>query len=252
MLSLQQRTLTKSRPSHADPAHPCVPSLPQILNLHPDISEDDLKELFRPFGEINYVKVVRDPMGVSTGEGYVQYADKPMADTATKHFNGFDIAGRKLTVQVAPVFTPAGGLPQLLPQLLPMGAPGGSTGALPGPPGLPLPPGAAPADAAGANGAGGNEVDDLEEAETKTFRLNAQSRAALMTKLASSAGLQAPPTFLGGAAPGGSTGAAAAASNLHVPQTVLLDQGLLGPASPIPTPCILLKNSEFLRMGGHG
>ena len=32
--------------------------------------------------------------------------------------------------------------------------------------------------------------------------------------------------------------------HLQVPPEVLDDQGLLGPASPIPTPCLLLKNSE--------
>ena len=71
----------------------------QILNLHPDISDDDLRELFRPFGEINYVKVERAP-GAAASEAFVQYADKPMADNAIKHFNGFEIAGRRLTVQV--------------------------------------------------------------------------------------------------------------------------------------------------------
>ena len=39
----------------------------QILNLHPGISEEDLKELFLPFGNINYLKVVRNPVGQSTG-----------------------------------------------------------------------------------------------------------------------------------------------------------------------------------------
>jgi len=32
---------------------------------------------------------------------------------------------------------------------------------------------------------------------------------------------------------------------------VLDDQGMLGPASPIPTPCLLLKNSECLRAWVH-
>jgi len=44
----------------------------QILNLHPEISEDELKDLFQAFGAINYVKIVRDPMGASTGEAYLQ------------------------------------------------------------------------------------------------------------------------------------------------------------------------------------
>lgn len=37
----------------------------------------------------------------------LQYTDKPMADKAAQHFNGFEIAGRKMTVQVAPVYAMA-------------------------------------------------------------------------------------------------------------------------------------------------
>jgi hypothetical protein len=48
------------------------------------------------------------------------------------------------------------------------------------------------------------QVDDLDEAETRSFRLNAQSRVALMSRLANSAGLQAPPSFYG---PGGAAAA---------------------------------------------
>lgn len=42
------------------------------MNLHPEVGEDDLKELFSPFGTVNYVHVVKDAVGVSTGEAYVQ------------------------------------------------------------------------------------------------------------------------------------------------------------------------------------
>lgn len=41
-----------------------------------------------------------------------------------------------------------------------------------------------------AGAQGGGEVDDLDEGENKSFKLNAQSRAALMNRLASSAGMQ--------------------------------------------------------------
>uniref|UniRef100_A0A7S0RKZ5 RRM domain-containing protein n=1 Tax=Chlamydomonas leiostraca TaxID=1034604 RepID=A0A7S0RKZ5_9CHLO len=199
----------------------------QILNLPAELGEDDLSELFKPFGDINYVKVVRDAAGVSTGEAYVQYADKPMADNAIAHFNGYVLVGKKLTVQVAPLIVPT-----MMPGMMTGGAPLDPTAAA----------AAVLAHAQPAPGAppvpNGNEVDDLDEAENKSLKLNAQSRAALMSRLASSAGLQAPPSFLQQAA----QPAAPVAPTLAVPQQVLLDQGLLGPASPIPTPCILLKN----------
>jgi hypothetical protein len=49
---------------------------------------------------MNYVRVVRDPAGNSTGEAFVQFADAPMADTAIATMNNFELAGRVLTVQV--------------------------------------------------------------------------------------------------------------------------------------------------------
>ncbi len=294
-----------------------------MLNLHPGVDEDLLKEAFAPFGTVNYCSVVRDPVtNASTGvlrapgydapvarahhapdcallwpatralshlagEAYVQFTDVANAEKAIQGFNGVDFMGKKLTVQKAPMAgaalpppppLPPGGLPQGLdptsglplpppPPVLPAGllpvpppidpaaaiaaaaaaaaafasAAGGAppSGFPPPPSGLPQPPDALAAAAAPAAGTG--EVDDLDEAENnRSFRLNAQSRAALMSRLASSAGLQAPslPSVLGGGGAGGASGGPA------VPQSVLLEQGLLGPASPIPTPCLLLKNSE--------
>lgn len=54
----------------------CTPT--QILNLHPEVSEEDLMGLFTPFGNVTYCHVVREPNGSSTGEAFVQYSDKPM------------------------------------------------------------------------------------------------------------------------------------------------------------------------------
>ena len=63
--------------------------------------------------------------------------------------------------------------------------------------------------------------------------------------------LQAPPSFLTAPAAAPGVGAMPAAPMLHVPQQVLMDQGLLGPASPIPTPCLLMKNSECVWVWGE-
>lgn len=47
---------------------------------------------------------VRDAANRSTGEAYVQYANERMATASINHFNGFEIAGRKLAVQVRAKF----------------------------------------------------------------------------------------------------------------------------------------------------
>jgi RNA-binding protein 39 len=70
------------------------------------------------------------------------------------------------------------------------------------------------------------------------MRLTAQSRVALMSRLAATAGLEVPQIAPFGAA----AAAAAAAAPSAVSAELAMQQGRLGPASPIPTPCLLLKN----------
>jgi len=72
-----------------------------------------------------------------------------------------------------------------------------------------------------------SEMDDGEG-----LKLNAQSRAALMARLSGKLGDEAPKPAL----PQAPRPLAAAAA----PQVA--HQGLLGPASPIPTPCLMLSN----------
>lgn len=52
-----------------------VPDLPNrvyVGNLNSNITEEDLKALFEPFGEIVLVNIVRDGSGVSKGYGFVE------------------------------------------------------------------------------------------------------------------------------------------------------------------------------------
>lgn len=71
------------------------------------------------------------------------------------------------------------------------------------------------------------------------MKLSSHARAALMNRLANSAGLQSgnPFNIPGTAASTAQTGAAKPA-----PSPLSYDQGVLGPASPRPTPCLLIKN----------
>jgi len=85
-----------------------------------------------------------------------------------------------------------------------------------------------------AEGGPTTTVGELDEDEDN-FKLNSQSRAALMSRLAGSAGL-APPAPAAGGMPG-----MAPAAPAVVDPSLLVEQGRLGPPSPIPTPCLLLK-----------
>jgi RNA-binding protein 39 len=77
-------------------------------------------------------------------------------------------------------------------------------------------------------------VGELDEDEDN-FKLSGSARAALMNRLAGSAGLVPAAVPAPAAAP-------APAAFPGVDPNVLLEQGKLGPPSPIPTPCLLLKN----------
>ena len=73
------------------------------------------------------------------------------------------------------------------------------------------------------------------------MKLTAQSRAALMSRLA---GNMVPPS-LAVTGTGANTvpiGVHAPAPMPAVPAGLAMEQGVLGPASPIPTQCLLLKN----------
>lgn len=74
---------------------------------------------------------------------------------------------------------------------------------------------------------------DVDADDGGGMKLSAQSRANLMNRLAANAGIEVPkmPDF-----------AKKVSSPAEVDETALM-QGVLGPASPIPTPCLLLKNA---------
>ena len=80
------------------------------------------------------------------------------------------------------------------------------------------------------------------------MKLSSHARAALMNRLANSAGLQTGNPFNipgtgSGSVPGmGGAGFQSGATNKVMPSPLSYDQGVLGPASPRPTQCLLIKN----------
>jgi RNA-binding protein 39 len=54
-----------------------------------EMQETELKELFEPFGEIEYVDIHRDPQtGMCKGFAFIQYQDTEKARLAVKEMNG--------------------------------------------------------------------------------------------------------------------------------------------------------------------
>lgn len=70
-----------------------------IGNIHFNLTEDDIKAVFSPFGEIEQVQLQKEhDTGRSRGYGFVQFRDPPAAKEALEKLNGFELAGRAIRV----------------------------------------------------------------------------------------------------------------------------------------------------------
>eukprot|EP00879_Flechtneria_rotunda_P013674 GHRR01014284.1.p1 GENE.GHRR01014284.1~~GHRR01014284.1.p1 ORF type:complete len:341 (+),score=135.00 GHRR01014284.1:1149-2171(+) len=209
-------------PAAAAAAAPAGPVRLQVTGFKKGLGENEIRQIFEPFGPIDSVSVVRDGAGVPINIAYVVFKNVLDGQNALAHWHGKSLLDHVLSVSVAPLSSSE--------------------------------PGAA------------NTVGDLDDDD---FKLNTQTRAALMSRLANSAGITAPagaasnpllaatgmmPAVLGLVPPGMSLpgmvpGVAAAMPGVPLaaaaPAGVVdlgLGPGRLGPDSPIPTPCLLLKN----------
>ena len=73
-----------------------------VGNLAFSVSEEDLKEAFSPFGEIESIKVIKDKYsGQSSGFGFVEMPSNAEADKAIKTLNGSEMKGRAIKVNQA-------------------------------------------------------------------------------------------------------------------------------------------------------
>ncbi|CAH0515891.1 unnamed protein product [Peronospora belbahrii] len=137
-------------------------------NLHTNITEDDLRIVFQSFGEVLSVTINRDEMGRSKGFSFIQFSSPQEANFALSKGNGLELAGNYL--RLGPVNE---------------NAVGGSNRTIGG---------------AGTNGADDGAAGGrwkLEDDEGTGLSMNAQSRSALMAKLAGS-DVNLFPTLMGG------------------------------------------------------
>jgi RNA recognition motif-containing protein len=73
-----------------------------VGNLSHEATEENLKEAFEVFGEVNKVRVIKDNFtGRSKGFGFVEMPDKAEAQAAIEGLNGKDLIGRSLNVSEA-------------------------------------------------------------------------------------------------------------------------------------------------------
>ncbi|TKA73572.1 hypothetical protein B0A55_07912 [Friedmanniomyces simplex] len=69
-----------------------------VGNIHFSITEEDLKNVFEPFGELEFVQLQKEEQGRSKGYGFVQFVDPGQAKEALEKMNGFELAGRPIRV----------------------------------------------------------------------------------------------------------------------------------------------------------
>jgi RNA recognition motif-containing protein len=73
-----------------------------VGNLPYSLNQDGLKELFSQAGELTEAVVIADKFsGRSKGFGFVTMTDDAAAEKAVEMFNGKEVEGRPLTVNVA-------------------------------------------------------------------------------------------------------------------------------------------------------
>lgn len=69
-----------------------------VGNIHFSITEQDLQNVFDPFGELEFVQLQKEEQGRSRGYGFVQFRDPDQAREALEKMNGFELAGRPIRV----------------------------------------------------------------------------------------------------------------------------------------------------------
>src|SRR4030042_4029098 len=73
-----------------------------VGNLLFDVTQDELKELFAPFGQVTEVRLIMDKFsGKTKGFGFIEMPSKEEAEKAIEALNGKDVRGRAMTVNEA-------------------------------------------------------------------------------------------------------------------------------------------------------
>ena len=73
-----------------------------VGNLASQVSDQELEDLFKQYGELKSVKIIRDMFtGESKGFGFVEMKDKAAGETAINELNTKELGGKKIVVNEA-------------------------------------------------------------------------------------------------------------------------------------------------------
>ncbi|HKK10815.1 MAG TPA: RNA-binding protein [Bacteroidales bacterium] len=81
-----------------------------VGNLHYEIDEDQLKEIFEEYGEVSSSKIIMDrETGRSKGFGFIEMPNDEEANNAMGELNDAELKGRNMRVNEARERTGGGG-----------------------------------------------------------------------------------------------------------------------------------------------
>jgi len=81
-----------------------------VGNLSFEVTDDDLRQQFSAYGEVESASVVKDRFsGESRGFGFVEMPARKDAEAAIAALNGTDVKGRSITVNEAKPKAPKSG-----------------------------------------------------------------------------------------------------------------------------------------------
>lgn len=70
-----------------------------VGNLNYNLQEEDVKQIFAEFGEVESVKIIRDrETGRAKGFGFVEMPNETEASAAMQELNGKEVQGRNIKV----------------------------------------------------------------------------------------------------------------------------------------------------------
>ena len=72
-----------------------------VGNLSHDVTEDDFRELFVSFGEVESANIIMDRYSQPRGFGFVEMPNGDEAERAIQELNGKEVMERELTVNEA-------------------------------------------------------------------------------------------------------------------------------------------------------
>jgi RNA recognition motif-containing protein len=73
-----------------------------IGNLSHNVTEENLRQVFEPFGQVSSATIVKDKYsGQPRGFGFVEMPDQAEAQAAIKNLNGKELLGQQMNVNEA-------------------------------------------------------------------------------------------------------------------------------------------------------